>query len=186
MSRDAHQGSVVAETVDTCLAKIKKRPPSFPDCHPFDTHEQAKVKNRSVSLCMHILRRCDSVLISVLAILPRPPSTGSSQLGLQSVGEGPRNTRLVGVGYPHNTHKTENSCDKCAEQYGAPAGGKVVVRLGGKDTEDIVVLVDRLAIVAAFLLVPPVAVGITKSALLGWWVGVCTVLRRGTRSVFAA
>jgi len=48
-----------------------------------------------------------------------------------------------------------------------PAGREVRVSLGRENSEDVVVLVDNLAVVAAFLRVPPVGVGITELALDG-------------------
>lgn len=50
------------------------------------------------------------------------------------------------------------------------------VLVGGEDAEDVVVLVDELAEVAALLLVPPVGVGVAELALLGRGVGVAAVL----------
>lgn len=50
------------------------------------------------------------------------------------------------------------------------------VCLSGEDTQDIIVLVDGLAVVAALLLVPPVGVRVTELALDRGRVGVLSVL----------
>ena len=50
------------------------------------------------------------------------------------------------------------------------------VRVRGKNAQDVVVFVDGLAVVAAFLLVPPVGVGVAELALYGRWIGVISVL----------
>ena len=47
------------------------------------------------------------------------------------------------------------------EEHTAPASGEMRVSFRGEDTEDIVVFVHRLAVVAAFLLVPPVTIPLT-------------------------
>ena len=47
----------------------------------------------------------------------------------------------------------------------------------GEHAEDVVVFVDGFAVVATFLLVPPVAVRVAELPLLGGWVDVTAVLR---------
>ena len=52
------------------------------------------------------------------------------------------------------------------------------VLLRTENTEDIVILVDWLAKVASFLLIPPVGVGVAELAFHGRRVGVVSVLHR--------
>lgn len=104
------------------------------------------------------------------------PSTLAAQLSLQAAGESPGHTRLVGVKLGNNSTEDTDTGNESAEQDGAETRLEVGVGLSAEDTEDVVVFVDRLAVVAAFLLVPPVAVWVAELALLGGRVGVLAVL----------
>lgn len=104
------------------------------------------------------------------------PSVLSAQLLLQTIGECPRYTGLVGVELVDNSHEHTNTGDKGAEQHSTESGLEVIVTVGGEDTENIVVLVNGFAVVAAFLRVPPVSVGVTVLTLDRGWVDVASVL----------
>jgi hypothetical protein len=67
----------------------------------------------------------------------------------------------------HHRAQSAKSRDEAAHEDHTPAGGEVCVLLRGEDAEDVVVLVDGFAVVAALLLVPPVAVGVAELALDG-------------------
>ncbi len=49
------------------------------------------------------------------------------------------------------------------------------ILVGRKDAEDIVVLMDGFAKVAALLLVPPITVGVPELTLFGGWIDVTAV-----------
>lgn len=100
----------------------------------------------------------------------------SSQLPIQSALERPLHGRAVGVRQAHNTAQAEDDADEGAHEDEALLGGEVGVLVGGEDAEDVVILVDELAEVAALLLIPPVGVGVAELALLGRGVGVAAVL----------
>lgn len=60
------------------------------------------------------------------------------------------------------------------------AGCEVRVFFGGEHAVNVVVLVDGLAVVASFLLVPPVAIGVTELALQRGRVDVAAILRHAS------
>ena len=103
---------------------------------------------------------------------------GTAQLLLQSTGVGLGNTRLVGVAVAHNATDTQEGSDEDAEVEEALASTDVGILLGGEDTENFVLLVNRLAKVSLLLLVPPSAVGVSELSLHARRVAVATVLRR--------
>jgi hypothetical protein len=74
-----------------------------------------------------------------------------------------------------------NARDKSGHENAAPARCEVCVVLSGEDAEDVIVLVDGLAVVSALLRVPPVGVGVACCALDGRWVDVAAVLLRLVR-----
>jgi hypothetical protein len=74
-----------------------------------------------------------------------------------------------------------NARDESGHQDSAPAWCEMCVFLGGKDAEDVVVLMDWLAVVSTLLWVPPVGVGVALRALDGWRVDVAAVLSRLVR-----
>src|SRR5699024_3496278 len=86
-------------------------------------------------------------------------STRTSQFFLQSVREGSWNTWLVWVVEAYNTAETQESSNEAADVEQALARRDMSVLLRTEDTQNIIVLVDRLSKVAPFLLIPPVAVG---------------------------
>lgn len=76
----------------------------------------------------------------------------------------------------NNGHQDAYRGDKCSDEEGALGRGEVGVSLCGEDAQDVVVFVDGLAEVAAFLLVPPVAIRVAKLALDEGRVDVASVL----------
>lgn len=103
----------------------------------------------------------------------------SPQLPLQPPRKRPRHARLVRVELINYSAEAEDAGDEGAQQHEAEARLVVGVGFGRKDAQDVVVLVDGLAVVAALLLVPPVGVGVAELALDGWGVDVAAVLWGG-------
>lgn len=103
-------------------------------------------------------------------------SAGTAQFLLQAIDESPRCAGLVGAEIVGDATETTESSPEGAEEDPAPVGLEVSVFLRGEDGKDVVVLVDGLAVVAAFLLVPPVAVRVAELALDGRGVDVAAVL----------
>lgn len=103
-------------------------------------------------------------------------SIGASQLLLQTVDVGLGDTRLVRVVKADNTNKAQESNDEASEVEEALAGANVGVLLGTEHTENIVILVHRLAEVALLLRIPPTTVGISVGALHCGRVGIVVVL----------
>lgn len=82
-----------------------------------------------------------------------------------------------------NSQQHTDGSHETSHQHAAPAGREVCVFLGREDSENVVVFVQGLAVVTAFLLVPPVAVRIAELALDGEGggergVGVIAILQR--------
>lgn len=103
-------------------------------------------------------------------------SIGTTQLLLQAIDVGLRNTGLVGVVKADNTANAQEGRDEHSQVEEALAGADVGVLLGTEDTENFIVLVDRLAKVALLLLVPPAAVGISVLTLHAGGVLVTAIL----------
>lgn len=104
-------------------------------------------------------------------------SSRTTQLPLQSTWEGSRDAGLVWVVHADNAHKTEDGDDEGSQQNSTPARGEVCVGLGREDAKHVVVLVNGLAVVATFLLVPPVGIRVTLGAFLWGRVCVASVLQ---------
>lgn len=100
----------------------------------------------------------------------------ASQFGLETIWVGLGNTDLVRVDGLDGCAKAYDRGNESAQENEAPLGSKVIVVVQRQRTENVMVLVAGLAIVAAVLLVPPVAVGVAVSSLLGGWVDVAAVL----------
>lgn len=92
-------------------------------------------------------------------------SVRTAQLLLQSVDVDLGNAGLVGVVEADNTAQAKESCHEHSEVTESPAGADMRVLLGTEDTENFVVLMDRLAEVALLLLVPPSAIRISELTL---------------------
>lgn len=92
-------------------------------------------------------------------------STRTSQLLLQSIGEGSWNTWLVWVVEAYDTAETQECSDEAAQVEQALARGDMSVLFRTEYTQDIIILVDRLSKVASFLLIPPVTVGVSELTL---------------------
>lgn len=92
-------------------------------------------------------------------------SIGTTQLLFQTINVGLGHTGLVGVVKADNTAQAQEGHNEHSEVEEALAGADVVVLLGTEDTENLVILVDRLAEVTLLLLVPPAAVGISELTL---------------------
>lgn len=103
-------------------------------------------------------------------------SLWSAQLSFQTIRECPWYSWLVWVHHVHDTAQSEYRGHEGTEQNSAPTRLEVGVLLWGEHTQDIVILVDRLAVVASLLLVPPVAVRITELALHRGRVDIAAVL----------
>lgn len=86
------------------------------------------------------------------------------------------NARLVRIEEADNAAHAQESHNEAAKVEGTLAGADVGILLGTEDTEDFVLLMDRLAKVALLLLVPPAAVGVSESTLLTGRVSVVVVL----------
>lgn len=100
-----------------------------------------------------------------LAFLPRTQGVGSTELLLQAVGESPRCAGLVRAKVVGDGGEATEDSPEAAKQDPAPVSLEVGVFFRGEDGKDVVVLVEGFAVVAAFLLVPPVAVGVAELTL---------------------
>ena len=100
----------------------------------------------------------------------------SSELLLQTISIGLRSTGLVRVVEADNAAKAQEGNDKGSQVEEALAGGDVGILLGTKDTENLVVIVDRLAEVSLLLRIPPAAVGISERSLHAGRVLVAAIL----------
>lgn len=89
----------------------------------------------------------------------------STQLLLQPVRKCPRYSRPIRIREVNRSAKCSYRRNKAAHQDKAKAWLVMCVLFGRKNAHDIVVFVHWLAIIASFLLVPPVGVGITELAL---------------------
>lgn len=105
-----------------------------------------------------------------------PHSSGSTEFCLQAALILLRHAESIGVDQAHRSTHAKKSHHEGAKQHASPAGREVVIVMEGNRTQDIVILVYGLAVVAAVLLVPPVAVGVTLAAKLARGVDVATVL----------
>jgi hypothetical protein len=101
-----------------------------------------------------------------------------TQLSVQAAWECALHGWLVGVILVHHSEHAGKHDPEGAKPYRSPARRDVRVVFCRKDTQNIVVFVHRLAEVAAFLLVPPVAVRIAVLALDGWEKGVASIHTR--------
>lgn len=100
----------------------------------------------------------------------------TTQLLLQTIAVGLGNAGLVGVVEADNAAHTEESGDEHAEVQEALASTDVGILLRTENTENFVLLVDRLAKVSLLLLIPPAAVRVSESALHAGRVLVTTIL----------
>lgn len=105
--------------------------------------------------------------------------TWTTQLGLKSTRECSWHAGLVWVVASNNAHQAEHGRDKGSKQQKSETGLVVGVGLRREDAQDVIVLVDGLAVVAALLLVPPVLVWVTQLALDWRWLWVAAVLCYG-------
>jgi nitrate reductase NapAB chaperone NapD len=123
-----------------------------------------------------------SFLQEVVNIMPTyRQSIGTSQLRLQTIGVGLRNTRLVGVVEADNANQAKESSDEASEVEETLAGRDVGILLGTEDTEDFVILMHRLAKVALFLRIPPATVRVSVCTLHSGRVRVVVVLSPAVR-----
>ena len=106
-----------------------------------------------------------------------------AQLLLQSIRERSRRTRPVGVREIDGGEERSERGNEAADQEEGLARGGMGVLLEGEDAEDVVVLMDGLAVVAALLLVPPVGVRVAELTLLARRVNVAAVLWKKSRTI---
>lgn len=89
----------------------------------------------------------------------------ASKFLLQSIGEGSRDRRLVGVVVAHDSAEAEEGCDKASEMEQCLARGGVGVFLWTENTKNFVFLVNRLTKVPSLLLIPPAAIRVSVLTL---------------------
>lgn len=104
-------------------------------------------------------------------------SVRAPQLRLQSSRKRPWGTWLIRIIHAHDAEQYANSRNEAAQKEETLPGREVRILFRGEHAEDIVVFVHGFAVVAPLLLVPPVAVGVAKLALLRDWIDVAAILR---------
>ena len=103
-------------------------------------------------------------------------SAGTTKFLLQTINVSLRCAGLVRTEVVGKGAATAKNGPEGAEKDPAPAGGEVGVLLWREDGKNVVVLVEGFAVVAALLLVPPIAVRIAELALDGRRVDVAAIL----------
>jgi hypothetical protein len=105
-----------------------------------------------------------------------PDSTRATQFNLQATLKLSRVRRLVRVGQLDRKANAQEDHDECANLHETLAWLDPSVLVRAKHSHNIVILVDRLAIVPPLLLVPPVGVRVSELTLDARGVLVATVL----------
>lgn len=107
-----------------------------------------------------------------------PQCSWSAELCLQAIREGSRRTWFVRVCEVHNSAHASAYSDGTANQEKGFSGSEMRIFLGREHTQNVVVFVYWLPKVPPLLLVPPVAVRISKLPLYWRRVDVAAVLYR--------
>lgn len=107
-----------------------------------------------------------------------PDGARTAKLCLQPILVRLGDANLVGVVELGDSAEAEDTDNETAHEDKSPAGLEVVIVVERQGSENIMILVNRLAVVAPVLLVEPVAVGITLRSQLGRGVDVATILHQ--------
>lgn len=111
--------------------------------------------------------------------ITHPHSLGSSQLPLKPALKLPRRRWLVWIVQHHNTAQCKNRGHETPNLEDRRAGFGVGVFLWREHSQNVVVLVNRLAVIPTLLLIPPVAIRIAELAFDSRGVDVSSVLSWG-------
>jgi hypothetical protein len=101
----------------------------------------------------------------VTRIATHRKSIWASELLLQTVGESPRNGRLVRVEEAHSPTEPEECHDESTKLQQTFASSHMGILLRTENSQDFILLVNWLAEIPPLLLVPPVGIGVSELAL---------------------
>lgn len=100
----------------------------------------------------------------------------SSQLPIQPTWEGSWHTRFVGIIHAHDPTQCSDGCNRASQQEKPLRWCEMPILLRTEHAQNVIVFVNRFAKVAPLLLVPPIAIRVSKLSWLSRRVDITAIL----------